>query len=130
MDDLLTKAIDLYHLSIKRKKEGGPSHNYEGQRYPMINRVNSFFTKQCSSIYNSSEFPSFLLPKTDKSLSNITLTEKDIEKAIQNLDANKAHGHDMICVGMLKICGKSIIKPLLMIYKKCYEKGCFPDEWK
>ena len=31
---------------------------------------------------------------------------------------------------MLKICSKSVIKPLLIIYKKCHEKGCFPDEWK
>ena len=91
---------------------------------------NSFFAKQCSIIDNGSEIPSFLHPKTDKSLSNITFTEKDIEKIIQNLDSNKAHGHDMISIRMLKICGKSIIKPLLMIYKKCLEKGRFPNEWK
>ena len=69
-------------------------------------------------------------PKTDKSLSNNTFTEKDIEKVIQSLDPNKAHGHDMISIRMLKICGKSIIKPLLIIYKNCLEKGCFPNEWK
>ena len=79
---------------------------------------------------NGSEIPSFLHPKTDKSLSNITFTEKDIEKVIQSLDPNKAHGHDMISIRMLKICGKSIIKPLLIIYKKCLVKGCFPNEWK
>ena len=31
---------------------------------------------------------------------------------------------------MLKICGKTIITPLLIIYKKCLEKGFFPNEWK
>ena len=41
---------------------------------------NSFFAKQCSVIDNGSEIPSFLHPKTDKSLSNITFTEKNIEK--------------------------------------------------
>ena len=46
------------------------------------------------------------------------------------LDPNKAHRYDMISIRMLKICGKSIIKPLLIIYKKCLEKGCFPNEWK
>ena len=91
---------------------------------------NSFFAKQCSIIDNGSEIPSFLHPKTDKSLSNITFTEKDIEKVKQSLDPNKAHGHDMISIHMLKICGKSIIKPLLMIYKKCLGKGCFHNEWK
>ena len=91
---------------------------------------NSFFAKQCSIIDNGSEILSFLHPKPNKSLSKITFTEKDIEKAIQSIDSNKAHGHDMIGIRMLKICGKSIIKPLLIIYKKCLEKGCFPNEWK
>ena len=81
-------------------------------------------------IFSAVRIPSFLHPKTDKFLSNITFTEKDIEKVIHNLDLNKAHGHDMISIRMLKICGKSIIKPLLIIYKKCLEKGCFPNEWK
>ena len=31
---------------------------------------------------------------------------------------------------MLKICCKSIINPLLIIYKKLLEKGCFPNKWK
>ena len=88
------------------------------------------FAKQCSIIDNGSEIPSFLHPRTDKSLSNITFTEKDIEKVKQNLDSNKAHGHDMISICLLKICGKSIIKPLLNIFKKCLEKGCFRNEWK
>ena len=91
---------------------------------------NSFFAKLCSIIDNGGEIPSFQHPKTDKSLSNITFTEKYIEKVIQNLDSNNAHGHDMVSISMLKICGKSITKPLLIIYKKCLEKGCFPNEWK
>ena len=92
--------------------------------------VNSFFAKQCSIIHNGSEIPSFVDPKTDKSLSNIMFTEKDIEKVIQSLDPNKAHEHDMVSIRMFKICGKSIIKPPppLIIYKKCLEKGCFPNE--
>ena len=84
----------------------------------------------CSIIDNSSDIPSFQHAKTDRSLSNITFTEKDIEKVIQSLDSNKAYGHDMISTRMLKICGKSIIKPLQIIYKKCLEKGCFSNEWK
>ena len=25
---------------------------------------------------------------------------------------------------------KPIIKPLLIVYKKCLKKGCFPNKWK
>ena len=53
MDDLLKKATDLYHLSIKRTETGGggadyvPLHEYEGQKHPMTNRVKMepFFLK-------------------------------------------------------------------------------------
>ena len=76
---------------------------------------NSFLAKQCSIIDSGNEMSSFLHPKTDKSWSNITFTEKDIEKDIQNLASNKAHGHDTISICMLRICGKYVIK-LLPIY--------------
>ena len=49
---------------------------------------------------------------------------------MQHLDSNKAHGYDMISIRMLGIRSKSIIKPLLIIYKKFHKKGCFPNEWK
>ena len=91
---------------------------------------NSLFAKQCSIIDNGTEITSFLHPKTDKSLSNITFTEKDIEKVIQNLDSNKAHRHNMISIHMLKMCSESIIKSLQIICRKCLEKVCFPDDWK
>ena len=35
----------------------------------------------------------------------------------------------MICISMLKICGKSISEPLEIIFKSCIEKGHFPDDW-
>ena len=85
---------------------------------------NSFFAKQCSSIDNGSEIPSVLHPKTDKSLSNITFTEKDIEKVVQNLDSNKVHEHNMISICILKICDKSLIKPPQIIYKQCKCCSC------
>ena len=89
-----------------------------------------FFARQCSIRDNGSGIPFFLHPKTDKSLSSITFTEKDIEKIMQNLDSNKPHGYDIISIRMLKICNKSLIRLLLIIYKKCLENGCLPKEWK
>ena len=56
----------------------------------------------------------FLLSYTPKLINPY---QKDIEKVIQNLDSNKTHGHDMISISVLKICGKYIIKPLLIIYE-------------
>ena len=41
-----------------------------------------FFAKQCSVINNSSELPSNILKKTDKSISTVTFTSDDIATLI------------------------------------------------
>ena len=63
-------------------------------------------------------------------ISQIRFSEDDIAKIIQNLDPNKAHGHDQISIRMLKICGKTICKPLECIFRECLNTGLFPLEWK
>ena len=91
---------------------------------------NALFAKQCSLIKNSSQLPSHLHYLTDNRLSSVSFSQDDIAKIIQNLDPNKAHGHDNISIHMLKICGSSVYKPLEMIFKQCIETGFFPSEWK
>ena len=73
---------------------------------------NNFFANQCSLITYSSVLPSVLFKRTENVISSIDFGSDDIAKIIQNLDPNKAHGHDMISIRMLKICGNSIYKPL------------------
>ena len=91
---------------------------------------NALFAKQCSLIKNSSKLLWHLHYLTDNRLSSVSFSQDDIAKIIQNLDPNKAHGHDNISIRMLKICGSSIYKPLEMILKQCIETGFFPSEWK
>ena len=91
---------------------------------------NSFFADQCSLINNSSELPSKLEYLTQSRLSSVTFSKDDIEKLIQNLDPNKAHGHDQISIRMLKLCSNSICKPLEIISNRCLETRRFPNDWK
>ena len=88
---------------------------------------NALFAKQCFLIKNSSKLHSHLHYLTDNRLSYVSVSQDDIAKIIQNLDPNKAHGHDNISIRMLKICGcgSSIYKPLEMIFKQCIETGFF-----
>ena len=70
---------------------------FNGSRFAIdfkekVELFNSFFAKQCLILDNGSEIPSAIHPKIDKSSWNISFTEKDIEKVIQNLDSNKTHG--------------------------------------
>ena len=91
---------------------------------------NSFFVKQCSIIQNSSKLPLTLNKKTNNSISSITFNRNDIATIILSLDPNKAHGYDMISIRMLKICDKSICKPLELIFQSYIKHGKFPNEWK
>ena len=80
---------------------------------------NSFFAKQCSIIENNSVLPSSTIPVTDQYLANIEFTKYDIKRIISQLDPNKAHGHDMITIRMLKMFGNAIIEPLFKKFKNC-----------
>ena len=79
--------------------------------------MNEQFSKQCSLIQNRSTIPSVFTPLTNKSLSSFQFTADDIKLIINKLDPNKVHGHDMISIRQIKLCGDSIYKPLEMIFK-------------
>ena len=51
-------------------------------------------------------------------------------KVIQKVDPNKANGQGNTSIHMIKICGKSICKPLRKIFEECLTTGTFPLEWK
>ena len=81
-------------------------------------------------IGNSSELPLNLHYTTEKRLDTLNFCSNNIEKIIQNLDRNKAHGHGTISICMIKICGKSICKPLQLIFNQCIDTGSFLLEWE
>ena len=67
---------------------------------------------------------------TEHTLTSCDFSETDILRIINNQDSNKAHGHDMISIRMLKLCGEAICTPLNIIFKTCLNTGKFPSEWK
>ena len=60
----------------------------------------------------------------------MNFNENSILDHINRLDVNKAHGHDAISVRMIKLAGRSIARPLFIIFKNCIAKGHFPKMWK
>ena len=91
---------------------------------------NNFFIDQCSILRSKSELPATLSKKMRESLTTIDFSNKDILKIIRNLDPNKAHGHDMISIRMVKICDDSMCKPLRLVFQSCLESGAYPSVWK
>ena len=91
---------------------------------------NNFFADQCSILRNKSELPETLSQKMSESLTTIDFSNNDILKIIRNLDPNKAQGHYMISIRMVKICDDFICKPLKLIFQSWLESGKFPSEWR
>ena len=55
-----------------------------------------FFAKHCSLTNSDSSLPSEIIKKKNNSISqDVGFSTKDILKVINNLDFNKAHGHEL-----------------------------------
>ena len=95
---------------------------------PIFHNVTDF--KEKSEIFNNrTTGPSELKLLTEHTLTSCDFSESDILQIINNQDSNKAHGHDMISIRMLKLCGEAICRPLNIILKTCLNTGTFPSEW-
>ena len=79
---------------------------------------------------NSNVLPDNLPKLTNESLDTVNFSTDDISKITNNLDPNKAQGHDMLSIQMIKLCSNSICKPLSIIFNDCLKEGKFPSDWK
>ena len=94
------------------------------------NIFNTFFAEQCTPLNNSSVLPVNQMFLTQSRLNFINLNEDEILKVIRPLNIHKAHGHDDISIRMIKICDKSLLKPLIILFGNSIESSCYPDIWK
>ena len=85
---------------------------------------------QCNPLSNDSKLPENQTYITETKLSSFNIEDEDIYKIIKTLDINKAHGHDEVSIRMLKLCDKSIVKPLSIIFNNCKLKNTLPNLWK
>ena len=67
---------------------------------------------------------------TDNCLLTVNFSIDDITKILQNLDPNKAHGHEKISIRILQFCANSVCKPLELILKQSIESVPFLFIWK
>ena len=68
---------------------------------------------------------------TNLIIDKINLSDSELKykilKHIRSLNINKARDRDGISIRMLKMCDKSISKPLCKLFRKCIETGYFPN---
>ena len=90
---------------------------------------NKHFSNQCSVLNNNSTLPDFSL-LTNNRLNNVIINSTVVSKIIKNLNPTKAHGFDGISIRMIKMCDKSNIIPLIIIFNNAISTNTFPDVWK
>ena len=91
---------------------------------------NKFFAEQCTPLKNDSKIPINQIFLTQSRLSSLDFNEDEILKIIRVLNIHKAHGHDDISIRMIKICDKSLLKPLTILFQNSTKSSCYPVIWK
>ena len=91
---------------------------------------NNFFAEQCTPLKNDSKLPNSQIFLTQSRLSSLDFNEDEALKIIRSLNIYKAHGHDDISIRMIKICDKSLLKPLTILFQNSINSSCYPIIWK
>ena len=94
------------------------------------NIFNTFFAEQCTPLKNDSLLPLNQIFLTHSRLNSLDFNEDEIIKIIRALNVNKAHGCDDISIRMIKICDKSLLKPLILLFENSIKDSCYSDIWK
>ena len=69
------------------------------------------------TLIKQSKLPSNQIYLTQSRLVSLNFNEDEILKFIRALNQHKAHGYDDISIRVIKICDKSLLKPLIILFK-------------
>ena len=93
------------------------------------NLFNSYF----HSIFTKSSFQSpnaTLLPNTNSTICEISITEDEVFQALTSLDPSKAAGPDGIGPKLLKHCALALYQPLHHLFCLSISQFYIPQEWR
>ena len=81
------------------------------------NVFNTFFAERYTPLKNGCVLPLSQKFLTQERLCSLDFSNDEILKLIRSLNVHKAHGHDDISIRMIKICDKSLVKPLIILFQ-------------
>ena len=82
-----------------------------------------FFADKCQPSNNARDLPTNQIFLTQSRLVSLDFNEGELQ-IIRALNINKAHGHDDISIRMIKICDKSLLKPLIVLFRNSIKSSC------
>ena len=80
------------------------------------NIFNNFFAEEYTSVRNGCVLPVNQVFLAQARLKSLDFKEVEILKIIKAFNINKAHGYGNISIRMIKICDKSFLKPLIVLF--------------
>ena len=89
---------------------------------------NKFFAEQYTPLKNDSKLPSNQIYLTQSRLVSLNFNEDEILKIIRALNPHKTRGYDYIRV--IKICDKSLLEPIIILFKNSTKSSYYRDIWK
>ena len=75
-----------------------------------ISIFNKSFADQCPPLNNASDLPTNQIFLAQSRLVSLNFNEGELLQIIRALNINNAHGHDDICIKMIKIHDRSLLK--------------------
>ena len=70
-----------------------------------------------STIRYTSNLPTNQIYLTQSRLGSLDFNKGELLQIIRALNINKAHGYDNISIRMIKICDRSLLKPLNILFR-------------
>ena len=105
-------------------------HKFVNDTKTKADILNIFFAEQCIPLKNDGKLPSNQIYLTQSKLVSLDFNEDKVLKIIRSLNIHKAHSYDDISIRMIKICDKSLLKPLIILFKNSTKSSHYPDIWK
>ena len=78
--------------------------------------LNNFFAGQCQPLKNVSDLPTNQIFSTQSRLGSLDFNEGELLQIIRALNINKADDDDISFI-MIKISDRSLLKPLLVLFR-------------
>ena len=97
--------------------------------YEKVTLFNTFF----HSVFTLSSYqipPMESFPSATSTVSDISISEMDVYKALSSLNTTKAMGPDRIGPKVLKHCASALYSPLHHLFLLCLSQHNLPSEWR
>ena len=114
--------------NILRLKSSGKSWGNSCTKFIILDITSRFTCGEFGSLLKHCEVRKYY--DQDCRLNSIDFNEDNVLTIIRALNIYKAHSHDDISIRMIKICDKSLLKPLILLFENSTKSSCYPDIWK